>query len=204
MKGCVRVRSAVLNDPPLLRGLGDLLQPATGLLQLCQGVGRGQRGHGWVLDEGVAGVVAAQVSPAPHAVPAPRVVTLAGQDLGVERVGLLQALSAVGKAFKKRGQYKTRRCNFGVNDAVILSRRSPVWLVLALPLALQDPLPNILRAIGGVEGKARRRHALVCGLDRPSGQSAAATESRGREGRLELENRPASKQKKESSSSCAG
>lgn len=47
--------------------------------------------------------------------------------------------------------------------------------VLALPLALKDPLPNILRAVGGVEGKAWRRDALIGGLDGPLVQSAAAT-----------------------------
>lgn len=26
----------------------------------------------------------------------------------------------------------------------------PVWFVLALPLTLKDPLPNILRAVGGI------------------------------------------------------
>lgn len=27
---------------------------------------------------------------------------------------------------------------------------SPVWLVLALPLTFEDPLPNILGAVGGI------------------------------------------------------
>lgn len=56
-------------------------------------------------------------------------------------------------------------------------RLVPVWSVLALPLALKDPLPNILRAVGGVERKAWRRYALICGLDGPLVQSAAATVS---------------------------
>lgn len=56
-------------------------------------------------------------------------------------------------------------------------RLVPVWSVLSLPLALKDPLPNILRAVGGIEGKAWRRYALICGLDGPLVQSAAATVS---------------------------
>lgn len=56
-------------------------------------------------------------------------------------------------------------------------RLVPVRSVLALPLALKDPLPNILRAVGGVERKAWRRYALICGLDGPLVQSAAATVS---------------------------
>lgn len=54
-----------------------------------------------------------------------------------------------------------------------------MWLMLALPLALEDPLPNILRAVGGIEGKAGG-HALIGGLDWPLGQSAAATGGRRR------------------------
>lgn len=46
-------------------------------------------------------------------------------------------------------------------------------LVLALPLALQDPLPNILRAVGGAQRKAWRRRALAAALDGALAQSAA-------------------------------
>jgi hypothetical protein len=54
----------------------------------------------------------------------------------------------------------------------------PVWLVLPLPLALQDPLPHVLRAVRGVQGQGRARHALLEELGRPFGQSATATTER--------------------------
>lgn len=38
-------------------------------------------------------------------------------------------------------------------------------LVLALPLALQDPLPDILGAVGGVQREAWGGHALAIRLD---------------------------------------
>ena len=50
-----------------------------------------------------------------------------------------------------------------------------MWLVLPLPLALQDPLPDVLRAVRGVQGQGGARHALLEELGRPLGQSAAAT-----------------------------
>lgn len=74
---------------PLFRGLGDLLQSAAGLLQLCQGVGWGQGWHSWVLDEGVAGVVATEVSRIADATSAPRGVGPTGQGLRLQGVGLL-------------------------------------------------------------------------------------------------------------------
>lgn len=81
----------------MLWGFGDLLQAPAGLLQLCQGVGRGQRGHGRVLDEGVAGVVAAGMAAASahDAASSPgRRPTGEGFGRGLGRVRLLQTWSA--------------------------------------------------------------------------------------------------------------
>lgn len=76
---------------PWLGGLGgDLLQPPAGLLQLGQGVGRGQGRHGRVLDEGLGRLVAAQVAAAAAAAPGVRL----GRGRAAE--GFLGALVAAG------------------------------------------------------------------------------------------------------------
>lgn len=76
---------------PLLLWLGDLGEPAARFLQLRQGVGWGERGHGGVLDEGVGRLRPARVAAGPPGVVA------AGGPLGeVGAVGLLCALCAWG------------------------------------------------------------------------------------------------------------
>lgn len=74
---------------PLFLWLRDLFQSAAGFLQLSQGVGRRQGWHGWVLNERVARVVAAEVRSTADATPTPGRMRAAGQHLGVKRVGLL-------------------------------------------------------------------------------------------------------------------
>lgn len=66
-------------------------------------------------------------------------------------------------------------------------RDLPVGLVLALPLALQDPLPHVLRAVGGVQGQAWRGRALAAGLQRPPAHLAAVA---GGETELRSKRRP--------------
>lgn len=80
---------------PLLLRLGDFGEPAARFLQLGQGVGRGERGHGGVLDEGVGRLRPARVAAGPPGVVAAG--ALAGSPLGeVGAVGLLCALCAWG------------------------------------------------------------------------------------------------------------
>ena len=90
---------------PLFGRFGDLLQAPAGLLQLGQGVGRGQGWHGRVLDEGVGWVVCAEVTPAARASTAPGGVCPAGEDVGgrLQELGLLQALRAAwGRGERER------------------------------------------------------------------------------------------------------
>lgn len=75
----------------MLLRLGDLGEPATRFLQLRQGVGWGEGGHGGVLDEGVGGLHPARVAARP-----PRVVAAGGPLGEVGAVGLLCALCAWG------------------------------------------------------------------------------------------------------------
>lgn len=72
---------------PLLWGLGHLGQPAAGLLQLCQRVGRGQGRHGGVLGErvGSGGGTGVPVATPQQVVPA--------SSLGWGRTGRLQGVS---------------------------------------------------------------------------------------------------------------
>lgn len=102
-------RGAVPMCLPLFWRLGDLFKSAAGLLKLCQGVGRGQGWHGWILDKWMARVVTTEVSAAANATPTPGVVHSTGQDLGVKWAGLLQALSAVG--IKNKGPCLSRVVN---------------------------------------------------------------------------------------------
>lgn len=75
----------------MLLRLGDLGEAAARFLQLRQRVGRGERGHGGVLDEGVGGLRPARVAAGP-----PRVVAAGGPLGEVGAVGLLCALCAWG------------------------------------------------------------------------------------------------------------
>lgn len=57
----------------------------------------------------------------------------------------------------KKGQYITWAGNSKHQWFLVLGNfvglpgpHSPVWLVLALPLTFEDPLPNILRSVGGI------------------------------------------------------
>lgn len=77
---------------PWLLRLGDLGQAATRFLQLGQGVGGRQGGHGGVLHEGVGGLCPAGVAACP-----PGVVAAGGPLGAVRAVGLLCALCAWGR-----------------------------------------------------------------------------------------------------------
>lgn len=82
----------------------------------------------------------------------------------------------------------------GVREVALLQALSTtVRFVLALPLALQDPLPDVLRAVRGVQGQVGRGRDPVAAvslaqayafarLPRPLGQTAAAAGGRQRGG----------------------
>lgn len=89
------VTPSLLPPLPLLLRLGDFGEPATRFLQLGEGVGRRERGHGGVLDEGVGGLHPPRVAAGPPGVVAAGALT--GGPLGeVGAVGLLCALCAWG------------------------------------------------------------------------------------------------------------
>lgn len=81
--------SRSVSHSPLFLWLRDLFQSTAGFLQLCQGIGRRQGWHGWVLDERVAWVVASKVRSAADATSTPGRMRPTRQRLWVERDGFL-------------------------------------------------------------------------------------------------------------------
>lgn len=109
--------TALTLHSPLLRGPGDLRQPATSLLQLGQGVGGTQGRHCSILGQrvGSRGEAGVPIAGPPHVMPATCTVSW-GPSCGLRGAGPLGAWGAEQEREKDGQQVRTRGC-LGWGDA---------------------------------------------------------------------------------------